>query len=230
MLRGQTCTLSQSKGPIMVTRVESGVAGLAAIGTSVALTVSMVLFGGGPPSARGNVVRDWYAANATSLRIGALAWVLAMVGLVAFAVGFREALWATVLDRNWAVLLFVQGAVVFATIAVVRAALGWSLADQAVAGAVSADLAGMMWAIERTLLRFATWGLTVPLVLVGLALARHSLMGQIAAAASVIIAVALLVPITWTPAMFAFCAWLAFAGLTLLMPMRQSESHPEFVR
>jgi hypothetical protein len=214
----------------VVTRTEQRLAGIAAIATAVLLTASLVLFKGGPPVSHGGGVRSWYEANAVNVRLSAALWILAMIALVAFAVGLREAMWATMADRGWTVTLFIQGAVVFATVAVVSAAIAWALADQAQAGAISADLAGTVWAVEKTLLRFATWGLTAPLVVVSLILHRHSTMGEIGAVAGLVVAVGLLVPLTWSPAMYAFCAWLAFAGITMTRPVKHESLHPEFTR
>lgn len=214
----------------MVTRTEQRFAGLAALATAVALTVSLVLFKGGPRTLHGDAVLEWYGRNADVVQISAITWVLASIGLVVFAVALREALWATVLDRNWVTALFIQGAGVFATIAVVAAAIAWALAMQAQAGTVDAELAGTVWAIERTLLHFATWGFTAPLVVVGLALQRHSFAGQFTAVAGFVIAIGLLVPLTWGAALYAFCGWLVMAGITLSRPTKVVSHHPEFSR
>lgn len=202
----------------MVTGRDLRVAGVAALLTGGLLAASLALFQGGPPSSHPNAVLAWNAANATVVKISAVTWLLAMLGLVGFAIGFREAMWATVLDRSWMTVLFVQGAGIFATVAVVSAAVGWALADQAGAGVIDADLAGTVWSLETALLRFATWGLTAPLIVVGAALARHSTLGQICAVAAVLVAAALLVPLTWGVGLFAFAAWLGLAGVTLLVP------------
>ena len=213
----------------MVTRSDLRVAGLAALLTAALLTASLLLFQGGPPSSHPNAVLSWHAANAGALKLGAVVWLLAMLGLVGFAIGFREGMWATVLDRSWMTVLFVQGAGIFATVAVVSAAVGWALADQASAGTLTAEMAGMVWSVELALLRFATWGLTAPLIVTGAALARHSLLGQVGAVASVMVAVALLVPLTWYVALYAFAGWLAFAGVTLLVPRQNRVREPALV-
>jgi hypothetical protein len=193
-------------------------AGLVALVTAVLMIASLVLFSGGPPSPHPNAVLAWYGANAVAVKGAALMWMLAMLGLVAFAVRFREAMWATVADRPWVTVVFLHGAVVFATVAVVSAAVAWALAEQARGGRLSADLAGSMWALERTLLRFATWGFTVPLLAVGLALYRHSLLGQLCTLAGLLVAVTLVVPLTWGAALYAFPVWLAMTGVALLVP------------
>lgn len=202
----------------MVTRSDLRMAGIAAVATSGLLILSLVLFQGGPPSGHPNGVLAWYGREAPLIRLSAVTWLLSMLGLVVFAVGFREAMWATVLDRSWVTVLFVQGAGVFATLAVVAAAIGWALADQAAAGTISAELAGTVWGVERTLLRFASWGLTVPMVVIGLALYRHSALGQICSLAAVIVAGALLMPFSWGVGLYAFAGWLLLAGITLLVP------------
>ena len=210
----------------MVTRVEQRLASAAAGATAGALTAGMVLFGGGPPRLDDDVVLAWFEANAGTARLSALVWLGAAATMVVFAVAVKEAIWATVLDRNWAATLFVQGAVGFAAVSSVAAALLWALADQAGAGTMSADIAGMLWSVDRTLWRFATWGLTVPLLVVGLVLHRYSTVGRIGAVASVVVATALLVPSVWWTSLYAFAAWLLLAGLTfLLRPGSMREEH-----
>lgn len=142
----------------MVTRTEQRLAGISAAVTAVALTTGLVLLDGGPPNDHGGVVRSYFADNGTTIRASSLVLLAATVSMVIFAVAVREAIWATVIDRNWAAMLFVQGAVGFAAVSAVAAALLWALADQAAAGAISADLAANLWAVDRTLWRFATWG------------------------------------------------------------------------
>ena len=211
----------------MVTRVEQRLAGVAAAGTAIALTAGLVIFGGGPPNRHDGVVLDWFEANAGTVRLSALVWLGAAVAMVVFAVAVREAIWATIIDRNWAAMLFVQGAVGFAAVSVVAAGLLWALADQAAAGAISAEMAGSLWWVDRTLWRFATWGLTVPLLVVGLVLHRYSTLGQFGAVTSVLVAAALLVPATWAPGLYAFAAWLVLAGVTFARPrLRRREEVP----
>src|SRR5690606_5839783 len=122
--------------------------------------------------------------------------------------------------RSWMTVLFLQGASVFATVAVVSGALGWTLADQAAAGALGAELGGTLWRLELALLQFATWGFTVPLAVAGLVLYRHSLAGQLAALAAALVAVGLLVPLTWAAAVHVVPVWLLLAGVTLVLPAR----------
>ena len=201
----------------MGTHSELRKAAVAAFVTAGLLTASLVLLHGGPRAAHPNAVLAWHADNAVAIKAGMITWMLAMLGLVVFAVSFREALWASVADRSWMTVLFLQGASVFATIAVVSGAIGWALADQAAADAISAELAGTIWAIELTLLRFATWGFTVPLGVAGLVLYRHSVLGQVCAVAALLLIIALLWPLTWAVALHVFPAWLALAGLALLV-------------
>lgn len=210
----------------MVTGSDLRMAGVAALLTGGLLAASLVLFQGGPPSSHPNAVLAWNAANAGMIKTSAVTWLLAMLCLVGFAIGFREAMWATVLDRSWMTVLFVQGAGIFATVAVVSAAVGWALADQAAAGVIDADLAGMVWSLETALLRFAAWGLTAPLIVVGVALGRHSTLGQISAVAAVVVAAALLVPLTWGVGLYAFAGWLGLAGVTLLVPRPSRVNEP----
>lgn len=215
----------------MVTRTEQRLAGLAAMVTAVALTTGLLVFDGGPPTTHDAAVRTWFAEHATTTRLSALIWLAAAISLVVFAVAVREAIWARVIDRNWAAMLFVQGAVGFAAVSVVSAAILWALADQAAAGAITSEVAGTVWAIDLVLWRFATWGLTVPLIVVGLVLHRYSTLGQFGAVTSVMVAAALLVPVTWAPALHAFSAWLVLAGVTFARPFQRTRRlrHPELV-
>lgn len=211
----------------MVTRTQQRLAALAALATAVPLVLGLALFGEGPPSGSGALTRAYVVEHATTMRITALLWLVAAMAMVVFAVAVREAIWAMIVDRAWAATLFVQGAVGFATVSVVAAALLWALADQAAAGALSADAAGTLWAVDRTLWRFATWGLTVPLIVVGLVLSRYSRLGRLGSVASVLVAAALLVPATWTPALYGFAAWLVLAGLTFARPrLRRRQEAP----
>lgn len=202
----------------MVTRAHSRSAGILALLTGGLLTASLVLFQGGPPASNPAGLVNWFAAESTLVQASALLWLLAMLSLVAFAVGFREAMWATMFDRSWITVLFIQGAAVFATVAVVATSITWALAAQASAGTIDAQLASAVWGVARTLLLFATWGLVAPLLVVSLALWRHSTMGRVAALSAVVVAAALLVPVTWAGALFAFAAWTGFVGATLLVP------------
>lgn len=210
----------------MVTRAHSRSAGILALITAALLTASLVLFQGGPPTSNPPGLLNWFAAESTSIQAAAILWLLAMLALVAFAVGFREAMWATMFDRSWITVLFIQGAAVFATVAVVATAVGWALATQAAAGTIDVELASAVWAVARTLLLFATWGLVAPLLVVSMALWRHSTLGRVGALAAVLVAGALLVPITWAGGLFAFAAWMAFVGATLLVPGSAHVSAP----
>lgn len=209
----------------MCTRSHTRAAGIVAMITAAFLTASLVLFQGGPPSSHPNGVLNWFGAESTSVQAAAILWLLAMLGLIAFAVGFREAMWATMFDRSWVTVLFIQGAGVFAMVAVVATAVAWALAGQASAGTIEAPLASTIWAVARTLLHFATWGLTAPLLVVSLALYRHSTLGQVAAFSSVLIAAALLVPFTWTVGLFSFAGWMGLVGLLLVLPTDEHSHH-----
>jgi hypothetical protein len=194
-------------------------AGAAAIVTAVLLTAALLAVRGGPASEHPNGVLSWHAENAGAVKAASVLWLLAMLGLVVFAVKLREAIWASSADRSWTTVLFLQGASVFATVAVISAAVGWSLGHQAAAETISAPLAATMWSLEQTLLRFATWGFTAPIAVVALALYRHSLLGQLCAAGAMLLAIALLVPITWGIALYAFPAWLVLVAIALFAPV-----------
>lgn len=197
----------------MVTSSQQRLAVLAAAATAVPLVAGLALFGSGPPTAPDRAVRAHLVEHATTTRFAALLWLAAAVAMVVFAVAVRETVWAVVLDRGWAAMLFVQGAVGFAAVSVVASGLLWALADQAATGALSGDVAGTLWAVDRTLWRFAALGLVVPLLVVGLALARYSRLGRVGGALGVLVALALLLPGTWVGALYAFAAWLVVAGV-----------------
>lgn len=210
----------------MVTRAHSRSAGIVALVTAALLTASMVLFQGGPPASNPSSLLNWFAAESWYVQGASLLWLLAMLALVAFAVGFREAMWATMFDRSWITVLFVQGAAVFATVAVVATAVTWAVTTQAAAGTIEPQLAATVWGVAQTLLLFATWGLTAPLLVISLALWRHSGLGRVAACTAVLVAAALVVPATWAVGLFAFAGWMAFVGMTLLVPAPKQIRQP----
>lgn len=203
-----------------MTRSDERMAALTALGAAGMLAASLVLTGAGPASAHPNGVVTWYAEHATSIRLGSIMWLLAMLALVAFAVRLRDALLGLTADRWWTNVLFQQGATVFATVAVVAAAAGWSTATLAVRVGPTPDTVAAMWTLHGALLRFASWGLWVPLFAAALALARHSTGGRVAAVLGVGVAFALLTPLTWFVGLWSFAVWLALAGLVLLFPAR----------
>lgn len=205
----------------MPTRVDIRNTGAVALVTGALLGTSLVIYQGGPPATVNpdGLVR-WFTAEGTMIRSSAVLWLLAMLGLGLFGVSFRESMWAAVLDHPWVTLIFVHGAAVVGTIAVVATGIVWALAVQASSGALDAGQAVTHWEMAQALLLFATWGLAAPLIVIALVLWRYSGIGQLAAAAGVLLAVALLLPLDRTLVLFGFSAWLAFVGTTLLLPMQ----------
>lgn len=201
-----------------MTRRDERLAGLIGLLTSVLLATSLLLHGTGPTTRNPNGVVAWYAGREVTVRVGSLAWLAAMLALVVFAVLLRDALVTLTADRWWAAVLFVQGAAVFATIAVIAAATSWVTATLAVRADVVPTTVAAMSELHRTLLRFASWGLTVPVLTVGLTLARHSRLGRIVAVLGACVAVALLVPLTWGVGLPAFTIWLLLTAVALLSP------------
>lgn len=204
-----------------MTRRDERVAGITALATAVLLAVSLVLLGAGPASRHPNAVLAWSQQHALGIRMGSLVWLVAMLALVTFAVRLRDALLMLTADRWWAAALFLQGAAVFATTAVVASATGWATAELAASPYAEADNVATLWVLHRTLLRFATWGLIPPLLTSGVALIRHSILGQVAAVGGAIVAVALLAPLTWLVGLPAFVVWLAITGVALVRPGRR---------
>ena len=205
----------------MGTSAELRKAGIAALATAVLLAANLALLRTGPPASHPNAVLAWFTDNAALVQAGAVAWLLAMLALVVFAVSLHDALWASVADRSWTTVLFLHGAGVFATVAVAGAAISWALAGLATDGAIGAETAGTLYALDQALLRFATWGMSVPLLVVAIALYRHSLLGQLCAVAAVLLVGALLVPLTWAVALHTLPAWLLLVAITLLVPARR---------
>lgn len=202
----------------MVTRGSIRGAGVLALGTAALLAGSQVLFQGGPPSSNASSLVRWFTAHSTTVPAAAVLWLLAMLGLGIFAVAFREAMWATVLDHPWVTPLFVQGSAVCGTLAVVATAGTWALTTQASAGTIDPVQALTVWEVADALLRFATWGLAPPLVVAAIALWRHSALGHLAAIAGLLLAAALLAPMDRTLVLFGFSAWLGLVGAALLIP------------
>ncbi len=201
----------------MGTRVDLRTAGRVALATAVLLALSLVLFGGGPPSTHPQAVLPWFTEHAVQIRVSAALGLVAMAGLVAFAIAFREAMWVFVADRTWTTLVVLQSAAVLGTVAVVAAGIAWSLADQASAGAIGAELAGAQWALGRVLFRVASWGLAVPLAMASIALYRQSSVGQAASLGSAIVVLALVFPGAGAVGIYAFCGWLALVGVALVL-------------
>lgn len=205
-----------------MTRRDERLAGVIALLTGLLLSASLVLRGSGPSSAQPEAVLGWYARNAEIVRAGSLVWLAAMLGFVVFAVLLRDALLALTAGRWWAGVLFVQGAAVFATVVVIAAATGWATTALATGPDPHPETVAALWTLNGTLLRFATWGLAVPLVTVGLTLARHSTMGKVTAVVGLAVAVTLLVPATWAYGLPAFAGWVLLTSLTLLVPRNQA--------
>ena len=201
----------------MGTRVDLRTAGRVAFLTAGLLTTSLVLFAGGPPSTHPQAVLPWFTEHAGAVKLSAALGLIAMVGLVAFAIAFREAMWVFVADRTWTTLVVLQSAAVLGTVALVAAGIVWSLADQASAGAVTPELAGSLWALGRILFRVSTWGLAVPLAMASFALYQHSSMGQVAGVASALVILALFFPGAGAVGVYAFCGWLAVVGVALVL-------------
>ncbi len=201
-----------------MTRGDERLAGWIALLTAALLATSLYLHGSGPPSAEPDAVLAWYAGNSVMVRLGSFAWLMAMLGLVAFAVLLRDALLSLTADRWWAGVLFVQGAAVFATVAVIAAATAWTTALLARGPDPQADTVAAIWTLHQTVLRFATWGLVVPLLTVGITLTRHSVLGQVVAWLGGMIAVLLFVPVIWTVGLAGFVLWLVLTSMALLRP------------
>lgn len=210
----------------MGTRNDVRTTGVLGLITAALLAGSLVLYRGGPPSGNPAGLVRWLTAEATAVRGAAVLWLLAMLTLGLFAVSFRESMWAAVLDHPWVTLLFVQGAAVCATVAVVSTAVVWGMADQASNGTLDAAQAATHLEFAEALLLFATWGLAAPLVVIALALWRHSAIGQVAAGSGIALAVVVLLPVDRTPVLFAFAAWTALVGITLVLQSQPQTSEP----
>lgn len=203
-----------------MTRRDERLAGVIALVTGFLLTMSLLLQGTGPASTEADVILSWVVGNSVSVRLGSLVWLAAMLCLVAFAVLLRDALLMLTADRWWAGVLFVQGAAVFAAVTVIAAATAWATATLAAGADPQAETVASVWTLHRTVLRFATWGLAVPLATVGLTLTRHSTLGKIAAVFGVLVAGALLLPLTWMIGLPGVVGWLLLTSLALLRPRR----------
>lgn len=202
----------------MSERRDLGIVGLTAVLTAGGVAGALAVTRGGPCVSHGPGVLSWFEANLLQARAGVLLWLGAMVALVAFATRFRETLWRSHADRGWLILLFVQGAVVFAATATCAGAGVWMLADQAAAGSIDAPLAGALWGFTSSLLRFASLWLFVPIAVVSVVLYQHSTMGQVTAVAGTLVAVGLLTPLSWQLSMGAFVVWLGLVATTLFVP------------
>lgn len=201
----------------MGTSTDLRTAGLGALVTAGLLAASLGIVWPGPETNSDQTVLRWLAFHGAELQLAAVLWLVAMLVFVAFATRFRDAMWLASADRAWVTAVFVQGAVVFATIATVAAAVAWMLADRGASRAMPADLVGALWGFEVALLRFAAWGLVVPVGVVSLVLARHSRAGLVSAIIGVLVAVLLVSPLAWTWSLAGFTAWLLLVGITLVL-------------
>lgn len=202
-----------------MTRPSARLAGVLALATALALTGSVLLFDGGPDRSHGAIVLEWFTEHAVRAKSAALLGMAAMALLAAFAIVFREALWALVVDEAWTTLVVLQASVVFGVIAMISAGAIWSLADQATAGTADAAVAASMWSLSYTLFRFATWGLVIPMAFATPALYRHSTVGQSTAVAAVLAGTALVLPVARPIGLLGVAAWLALTGIALLLPL-----------
>jgi hypothetical protein len=215
----------------MVARSNLRFAGLTALVTSALLTAHLVVYADGPATDHPAAVLAWHADNLTRARVSTILWLAAMLAIVVFAIAFREAMWTSIIHRGWVSQAFVQGAGVFAMVAVVWAALVWALASGAASGTLDASQVGLLWAMQDAVLLFAMWGLVAPLLLVGFTLAHHSFAGQVCTMLAVVVSAALVTPLTWDVAMYAVAGWMAITGLVLTVPaMRREQREPAFTR
>lgn len=197
----------------MVTRRDAWIASALALASAALMGGSLLVRGGGPPSTTPARLATWLSQHGLQLGIGSALWVAGVLAFVAFAIAAREALWASVLHRPLLVVLFVEGAAVYATIAVIDAAVTWSAVSVARNGTL--EVAAGVWAISSTLHTVAAWGLTVPLVIIGMALFGHSKLGAACTVLGGILAVGLVIPISAPWALAGVAGWLALVAITL---------------
>lgn len=206
----------------MVTRRDAWLASALALTSGLLMAGSLLVRGGAPPSTTPARLATWISQHGLQLGLGTALWVAAVLAFVAFAIAAREALWASVLHRPLLLVLFVQGAAVYATIAVVDAAVTWSAVSVARNGA--AEVTAGVWAIASTLHTVAAWGLTVPLVVIGLALFSHSTLGAVCTVTGGVLALGLVLPVSAPWALGGVAVWLAMVALTLA-PARRGMRH-----
>lgn len=215
----------------MVARSDLRFAGLAALVTAALLAAHAISYAGGPQTERASTVLAWHVNHQTEARVAAILWLIAMLSFVVFAIAFREAMWASIIDRHWISTGFVQGAGVFATIAVIWAAMSWALAIAAGSGDFEATEIALLWTVAAAFKQFAMYGLVAPLLLVGVTLLRHSVAGRVLAVAALGISVTLIAPPYSGWALPALAGWLAATGLVLVVPtmasLKASKVHRE---
>ena len=217
------------RGILVVARSNLRFAGLTALLTSALLMAHLTVYAGGPANDHPGAVLTWHADNLARARLSAILWLAAMLAIVVFAIAFREAMWTSIINRGWVSQAFVQGAGVFAMVAVVWAALVWAVADGAASGALDASQVGLLWAVQDAVLLFAMWGLVAPVLLVGFTMAHHSFAGQVCALLAVVVSAALVGAGTWEFAMYAVTGWMAITGLVLTLPAVRREARTPVV-
>lgn len=208
----------------MVARSDLRFAGLTAMVTAALLVAHLSVYGVGPATDHPGTVLTWHAEHLTQARVASILWLAAMLSIVVFAIAFREAMWTSIIHRGWVSQAFVQGAGVFAMVAVVWAALGWALTGGAAAGTLDAPQVALLWAIQDAVLLFAMWGLVVPLLLVGFTIAHHSFAGQVCAMLAIVVSVMLVLPLMAPFAMYGLAGWMAITGLVLTLSTMRRES------
>jgi hypothetical protein len=213
----------------VVARSDLRFAGLTAMLTSALLVAHLSVYGGGPATDHSGTVLTWHAEHLVEARVASILWLAAMLSMVVFAIAFREAMWTSIIHRGWVSQAFVQGAGVFAMVAVVWAALGWALAGGAAAGTLDASQIGLLWAMQDAVLLFAMWGLVVPLLLVGFTMAHHSFAGQVCMLLAVAVSAMLVIPLMAPFAMYAVAGWIALTGLVLTLPAMRREARTSVV-
>lgn len=144
-----------------------------------------------------------------------MVWLAAMLTWVAFAVRFRDAVWLSVVERPWLTSVFLQGAVVFSSIVTIAAAGVWGLAAYVSSASPSTEVAGALCAFNGALVRFAAWGLSVPVLVVGAALRERSRLGATVEVAAVFVATGLLLPFALPGGLYGFVGWLMLVAATL---------------
>jgi hypothetical protein len=200
----------------MTTHLPLRVTGALALATAALLTGALALMKVVPVAARSDLV-SWYALHAARIEAGAALWLFAMLGMVVFAVAFRDVMWLAVADRTWVTVLLLQGVGLFALLGTTSAAIGWTLATQAGVGGLNQDVAAVLWSLEHGLLRFAAVTCALPLAALALSLHRHSVVGQAAAGTAALTAGGLFLPATWAFALCAVPGCLLMVGLALLI-------------
>lgn len=192
--------------------------GTSAMVTGVAMGAARLVAEGRPASWHPAVVTRWYEQNQFLIGWRVVLLAVAAIGLVAFAMCFREATWSAAPQWLWVGTTMVLAALGYAAMTSAAAAMDlatlWALESRTTAQ----ESVGFGAHAHRSLRVLATPGLVVVLLAAAPWLVRQSLAGQAAAVGAIGVSAALLIPGTWQIGGTAAAVWFLLVGVVAVVP------------